>query len=522
MKFLKNNVLILSVLLIFVLVACNSNDETTNEEADGENESVLDVALQSVPPALDPHMSTSTMTAEMSRNVYEPLVTIDENYEVQPMIAESWEVNDDYTVYTFHLRDEANFHNEKELTSEDVVASLERWLSINQKAAVSLGENTEITAIDDGTVEITHENTNFLTLEVLAMPSQFGGIMPKETVESAGTNPVEEYIGTGPYKVVEYVSDQHLILEKHNEYVPREEEPSGLAGAKNALIDTINFSFVSDESTRLSGLIAGEYDIVRNLPYDNFAQLESDPAVEPQLSEGGSDIIIFNKKEGIFTDQKARQALQAGLDLEALSIGTYGDNQFFTLNSSLSMEEQVNWYTEAGSEYYNQNDEGLYKQLLDESEYDGETVRILASNNITHYNIAITLQQELESLGMNTDLETYDFATVLDYRQDPAIWDILISDLPTEANPTLINYLDSDFEYVGWSDNEKIDEIIEKIRSASSYEEANHYVDELQEAYYDYVPVIKPSNRFLVAGVSKDLNNYYDFSNGTVLWNISK
>lgn len=518
----KLNSFLLIFSLVLVLIACNSDEEISNvENAPEAGGGELNVALQSVPPALDPHVTASTMTAEMARHIYEPLVAVDENFEVQPMLAD-WEVNDDYTTYTFRLRDGVTFHNGEEVTSEDVIASLERWLSINKKAAMSLGEDVEITAVDDETVQIVHEDTNFLTLETLAMPSQFGAIMPREIAEAAGAEPIQEFVGTGPFKVRDYIADQYLIVDEYEGYVPREEEPSGLAGAKNALVDTIKFEFVSDETTRLAGLLSEEYDIVRNLPYDNYDQLESASNAEPQLSEGGTDVIVFNKKEGIFTDKKARQALQAGLDLEALSIGTYADERFFELNSSLSTENQINWYTEAGREYYNQNNKELFQELLDESSYDGETVRILASNNITHYNMAIALQQQLESLGMDTSLETLDFSTVLEYREDPAVWDILVIDTPTESNPTLSNYLDSNYEFAGWTNSKEIDEIISQIRKSKSYEENSELVDDLHEAFYDYVPFIMPSKRYLLAGVSTNLEGYRDFSNGTVLWNVVK
>ncbi|GAE27581.1 ABC transporter peptide-binding protein [Halalkalibacter wakoensis JCM 9140] len=525
---------LLLVVLSIGLFACSSGEvdstddtgtdeaesvtDENNEEATVNEDATLKVALQSIPPALDPHITGSTMTMELARPVFESLVAFDSNFEPQPVLAESWDVSDDQKTFTFHLREGVTFHNGKEMTSADVVASMNRWKELNATATRVLGPG-EFEAVDDYTVVLTLEDSNFVTFNILALPAQFAAIMPEEIVGGAGSGAVEEYIGTGPFKVSEYVSDQYLHLAKFDDYQSLTDAADGLAGKKEALVSNIEIDFVSDDSTRVSSMVTGEYHIGRGLPYDNFDQLEADANVETHIHEGGTDFIVFNKEEGFFSNQTARQAILAGLDKVALSLGTYSDERFFDMNHSLSLQEQVNWYSDAGAELYNQNDPEKAAQLLEEAGYNGEEITIIASNIQTHHNTAIGLQAQLEGLGMNVKLETYEFATILEYRNDPSNWDIFIVDLATESIPT--TYLFYNPTWAGWTDSEEIQDLLDGIQTASNQEEATALAADLQAAFYEYVPVIKPSNRQLFNATNTSINGYDFFSNGMILWNVS-
>ena len=98
------------------------------------------------------------------------------------------------------------------------------------------------------------------------MPNQFGGIMPKEIVENAPVEGITEYIGTGPFKFVEWKQDQYIHYEPFEEYQSPEGTPSGLAGKREAFVDNLYIDFVADGSTRVAGMTTVEYDIGINMP----------------------------------------------------------------------------------------------------------------------------------------------------------------------------------------------------------------------------------------------------------------
>lgn len=518
MKVKKNLLLMFSTFLLLMLVACTSDtssEEDNQEKAQGDEE--LKVALQGIPPSLDPHITGSTMTIEISRPIFETLVSYDSNHEPQPMLAESWEISEDQKEIHFKLREGVTFHNGKEMTAEDVVASMNRWSELHATSARILGEFT-FESVDEYEVVMKLEEPSFVALNILAIPPQFPAIMPKEVVEGAEATGVTEYIGTGPFKMIEYVSDQFIEYEKFDEYTFAEGEQDGLAGKKEALVDTLRIDFVMDDSTRVSSLLTGEYQIANALPYDNFDQLEGDEEIEVNKYEAGTDYIVFNKKQGIFSNQAARQGVLAGLDNVSLSIGVYSGEEFFDLNPSLSLEEQVNWYNKEGAELYNQNDPEKSKKLLEESGYNGEEITILTSDVFTHHNTAIGLQQQLESLGMKAHIESFEFATALEYRNDPANWDIYIVDLGTETLP--INYLFFNPDWAGWTDSPEIQEAVNAIKYAEDQEAATTAAVDLQKAFYDYVPVLKPSNR-TVLNATRDVDGLTNFANANNFWGIS-
>lgn len=524
MKLKRMSLILILFLLSFIVIACSDNSSTSENTSEGEVEAepnkdaTLRVAMQGVPPSLDPHITGSYMTMEMARPVFETLVTFDSSYEPQPMLADSWEISEDQKTYTFKLRQGVKFHNGEEMQASDVVASMNRWKEINATADRILGPGS-FEVVDEYTVSLNLENPSFVALNILGAPAQFAGIMPEEVIAGTGADSVKEYIGTGPFKVTEYLSDQYLHLEKFADYQPRTEAPDGLAGKREALVANIEIDFVSDSTTRVSSLLTGEYNIGNSLPYDNYDQLDADPNVNVHIEEAGSDFIVFNKQQGAFSNQTMRQAVLAGLDMEALSIGTYSDERFFTLNHSLNIPDQVNWFNDAGKELYNQKDPEKAKQLLAEAGYNGEEVTIIASDIDSHRNMAIGLQQQLESLGIKTVLETYEFATILEYRNDPNNWDIFVVDLSTE--PTSLTYLFFNPTWAGWTNDPEITNSLSGIMTAKNQEEATQYATDLQAAFYDYIPVIKPSNRNLFLASTSNLDGFDYFGGASIFWNVS-
>src|SRR5690625_1167901 len=154
------------LVLLLIVTACGGGDseeetkptETETAETEDSNASEeqasggeLRVALSAQPSNLDQPMSTNTSTQDISRLIFETLLTIDENTEPIPMLAKSYDVSDDGLVYTFHLREGIKFHNGQEMTSEDVVASMERWLEVSTITG-AVFEEAVFEAEDDYTV----------------------------------------------------------------------------------------------------------------------------------------------------------------------------------------------------------------------------------------------------------------------------------------------------------------------------------------------------------------------------------
>ena len=228
-------------------------------------------------------MGTATATRDAARPIFETLVTLNSNYEVEPMLAERFEQSEDGLVYTFYLRQGVKFHNGKELKAEDVVASLERWVGKAGRAKNAIGDG-KFEILNDYTVQLTLPQPSVGALHVLGATNQFGGIMPKEIAENAPVEGITEYIGTGPFKFVEWKQDQYIHYEKYKEYQSPEGTPNGLAGKREALVDNLYINFVVDGSTRVAGMTTEQYDIGINMPVDNYEQLKSTKNLKNEIA----------------------------------------------------------------------------------------------------------------------------------------------------------------------------------------------------------------------------------------------
>src|SRR5699024_3248288 len=127
-------------------------------------------------------------------------------------LADSVETEDNQT-FNFKLRQGVKFHNDEEMMAEDVIASMERWQETSPLTG-SIFDDATWEAEDDYTVTLTLSKPSALTLDTIATVKHAPAIMPKEIVESADAEGVTEYVGTGPYKLVEWKQDQHIHLER--------------------------------------------------------------------------------------------------------------------------------------------------------------------------------------------------------------------------------------------------------------------------------------------------------------------
>ncbi|KAB2331493.1 ABC transporter substrate-binding protein [Cytobacillus depressus] len=510
-----------SLLMILALAGCSGRESGNEEKASTEPKlsKELKVAFNAQPATLDNHINSNTATLEVSRNIFEKLFEFDSKYKVVPMLAESAEESEDGKTVTFHLRKGVKFHNGKEMKAEDVVASLNRWQSVSSKGKTIL-KDAKFSEIDEYTVELKLPNRIYGLLSMFADVTQSAIIMPKEIAEEAGTNAVTEYIGTGPFKFEEWVKDQYIHLTKFEDYTPMDLPSDGLSGKKEALVNDVYFYIVPDSTTRIAGLQTGEYDIGTEIPREAYDQIANAPNLEYDNPIKGAVNMIMNKKEGVFSNIKIRQAVNAALDLDSILMGAYSNEKFYRLESSWMLKEQAEWYSEAGKEKYNLKDPELAKSLLKEAGYDGTPVRLLTSRDYDYmYNSAIIIAEQLKNIGMVVDLQVYEWATIVEKRGKPEGWDAFVAAAPSFPTPTQILWLGSDWP--GWTDDPKIEDLMGKIDGAATQEEAFAAWDELQGYLYEYLPTIKIGDTYLFVAYSDKVKNFRN-QDGIILWNTSK
>src|SRR5690625_3422777 len=199
----KRLIAFIFVLFIFIaLSACNNESDVSTDPEDSDDSTnnqnnKLVVAMHATIPTLDPHMSVGSETHYLGRHIFETIVALDENYIAVPHLAESVDVSDDNMTYTFKLREGVKFHNGKEMKAEDVVASMNRWMTESISVPDFL-KAASFSEVDDYTVELHLEKPSAIALTVLAKDRYFGAILPKEVIDEADSSTgVKEHIGTG-------------------------------------------------------------------------------------------------------------------------------------------------------------------------------------------------------------------------------------------------------------------------------------------------------------------------------------
>ena len=392
-----------------ILTSCSSGESVDLGGGSGTpaQGAVLRAAIGGEPDQLDPHRTSSYFSFQVLENVFDTLVEPDENLEMQPALAESWTVSDDQLTWTFELRDGVTFHDGRDFTADDVVYSYDRIVDEELANAWKFAAVTEVTAVDDDTVEITVAQP---TPNLLSNLGGFKGmaIVSEENVTSGDiqTKP----IGTGPFKVDSVVSGDRISLSANADYW----------GGAPAL-GGVEFSFISEASTALAALRSGEIDWTDVVPDQQVAELESADDLTLETSPS-SDYwyLALNEKKEPWNDVRVRQAIAYAIDREAIvqatSYGTAQENQ-------LAIPEDSVWFT--GYDTYS-TDLDKAKQLLDEAGFTGGTLDFLATSDYPEtVTAAQIIASNLEPLGIDVQIRQPDFSTWLD-EQNSGNFDMLM------------------------------------------------------------------------------------------------
>lgn len=497
----------------------NGADEPAEDTAadDDRYGGELRVALVGEPPTFDIHLTTATLGTHMLMHIYEPLFTWDEEFQVVPDLVDTHEVSDDGLLNTLHLRQGVPFHNGDELTSADVIASVERWSSMVGFGQELMANVEEIREIDDYTIEFEMTDP-FGTFPVLLARQNNGcAIYPQEIVEAAGEDAITDYIGTGPYRFVEHQVDSHVLIERFDDYAARDDEPSGYAGRKDAYIDSIRFIPAPDEASRVAGLQAGDFDYLENISTDQFETLEADDNIAVELSEPtGNMLIIFNMESGIMSDLTMRRAVQAVANSDEMMTAAAGEG-YYRLSPSHMMEETV-WQSDAGAELYDMRDPELAREYLEEAGYDGEPVRILTNTEYQDmYNTALILQQQLEDIDITVEPQVFDFATFLQVLGERVEWDISIMSFAFRVDPVQNPMMRCEWGGA-WCSDEK-NELVDRLYSEVEFEDRYEAWDQIQQLMYDEVAGVKVADSVSVIARSTRLQNLGSVQLAPAYWN---
>jgi peptide/nickel transport system substrate-binding protein len=367
------------------------------------NPNIIVVAVVSAPNTLDPRVASDTVSQSATQLMFNGLMTFDDKFRAVPDLAERLD-NPEPTVYVATLRRGVRFHDGHELTSADVVYTfrsvLEPGFVTPYKGAFRLLESVD--ARDRYTVVFTLKQPFGSFPNNLVLPQ----IVP-DAADRAGSSVREHPVGTGPYRFVAYVVDDHLevaAFEGHFRGRPHN--------------DGVVLKIVPDNIMAGLELRKGTTDMVVNdLPPDIVVQLERDPHLQAPRSPGGDyQYIGLNLRDPILKDVRVRQAIGYAIDRQAI-IDYLRRGMAIPATGILP---PMSWASDPDAFVFTY-DPAKARGLLDQAGYpdpdgDGPATRLhltlkMSSTEFNRLQGAV-IQQNLRAVGIDLDVRTYEFATL--------------------------------------------------------------------------------------------------------------
>ena len=415
--------------------------------------------------------------------VGETLVRFDENGEIVPCLAESWEISEDQLTWTFKIREGVKFSNGDDMTPELVKASLERTFELSDRA---------VSFFEPASMEVDGQNLLIKTKEPVAiLPGSLADplFLIVDTQADTDAFAMEGPICTGPYAVESFSPTDSCVVVR-NEYYWDGEVP----------LDKVTLKCIDDQTTRSMALQTDEVQIAYNLKTENLADFEDSGEYNIQQLESLRSTYAFMNQNGVLGDKALRQAVIRGLDKE-----TYCDTLLEggatagkapvppTLDFGFDELKDENAYDPDGA-----------KALLEEAGYkdtDGDGFVETPSGEKLELNFVIYTSREelnvyaqaaqasLKDIGINVKLNTVSYETLLDMRDsgefDMLIWNVLVANTGDPEKYLRENwYSTSSSNQMGYS-NPHVDELLDQLVTEFNEDTRKNLIMQIQQLIMD-------------------------------------
>ncbi|WP_082074697.1 ABC transporter substrate-binding protein [Martelella endophytica] len=367
-------------------------------------QSVLNIGLQDDPDTLDPATNWSFVGRHVLQSLCDKIVDIDQNGQIAPKLATSWEWNDDSTQLTLHLRDDAVFHDGTPINAEAIKYNLERDLNMpTSRRKSEISAISSIDVVDDTTVQI---NLSAPSVPLLAALSDRAGmVISPKAGEELGENFTNAPVCSGPYKFVEHIAQDHITLEKFADYYD----------ADNYHFDELVFRGMPDSNVRLLNLRSGQLDLIERLAATDVEATEADAkfSVLPVVGLGYYGITFDIGGEGANLDagkkELVRQAFSLAIDRDALNQVVF-EGQAATGNQPFP--PQSFWYDKDFP--VPARDVEAAKAKMAEAGVDSVDLEVLVPTDAERQQVMQLVQAMVGEIGINISIKPTELMTLLD------------------------------------------------------------------------------------------------------------
>lgn len=496
-------------------------------------ESVLKVSVHADLKNIDPIWTTALITQNHGVAVYDTLFAPDENFQMQPQMAESYSIVDDGLTYIIKLREGLMWHDGAPVTAADCIASIERWGQRDGLGQILMKRMDKMEAVDERTIKLTLKQPWAMTITALGKDTaNVPFMMPERVAKTDAFKQIEDMTGSGPFKIIkdEWVPGVRVIYTKNEDYVPRSEPASNMAGGKEAHIDRLEWHYIPDAATAMNALQAGEIDLIENLAADlvPIAQEAEGVTVETTDKLGWQAWMVINHLHPPFNNMKARQALQYMADQATYQQANSSiPNSWRTCPAFFVCETP--YADDSGSERLMTQDFEAAKRLMKESGYNGEPVILMHPTDIPQLNSATLVTANLlRKIDVNVEVQAMDWSTLTSRRAEKKSpqeggWHLFHTAWPATAlmNPLVHNGVSGscDEAWFGWPCDQELQDLRAKFSNESDPENLIVLAKQMQARAMEYVTYVPVGQYFFfrayrdnVSGVIPSVVSYF--------WNI--
>ena len=397
-----------------------------HEPAPGRDGGTLKVSAASDAGSFDIHALSNGNIQWLGRILFDCLVYQDEEGNISPWLARSWEISPDGKTYTFHLRDDVTFSDGEKFNAAALQTNLEHMRDPATKsplAAAYIAPYLDGKVVDEYTFEARLREPYTPFLDVLAQ-SWLGMISPRQIREAPKTIATQP-VGSGPFLLQSYTRDQGAVFVKRSGY---HWAPAVTRHVGAAYLDRIELSYVPEAMIRFTSLESGQSDFALDAPAQNAAAIRANPALvmRSRIRKGNpSRSMTFNVEQAPFDDVRVRRAVAKAIDREGLAwISGFGE---FLSKADLLAANTRFYQPENSALAY---DVAAANALLDEAGWTGRDAQGYRSKNgqrlqatlLTYDNpafpasVSVAIQADLKKVGFDMPIEMLPLTRVTEKR----------------------------------------------------------------------------------------------------------
>jgi peptide/nickel transport system substrate-binding protein len=464
-----------------LLAACGGGGSESTQSSTAAGRAVRGgsavLATVDKPVNLDGHDGQLYSSIQVYQNIYSSLIYIDEQFEYQPGLAASWE-QDDAKTWTFELVDNAVWHNGEPFTAQDVVFSFQRLKEHPIGSFTAAVERAQ--ALGKHRVRL-HLGQPYGALEPLL--AGLVSIMNEKAVNAS--DPKLKPVGTGPYRLAEWVQDDHVTLERWDKHYK----------ADTPLLDEVVFRAIGDDSVRLTGLQTGELDWIQRVPPQRVTELSQ--SGELGSSEGrpyNPEMIMFNCTKPPFDDVRVRQAVAWAIDRkELVDLVWYGT----AVASTEATADPNPWYTGANP-YEGGPDLDKAQALLREAGITGRLqVNFAGQPQVaTQIREAQIIQAQLKKIGIDLTIQRFEPAQWFEQLATQK-YDMTTTYFSATFDPAfiygIVTRTGGSFNFPGYS-NKQTDELIDRFVFEGDQDKRKQVYPDLVTRIAEEAPILFLTN----------------------------